>query len=98
LATAVFEHAGSTVALAGALYVAQKYTEAAEAYKKALEVRKGVWGVEATPGKVRGELAMFFFYEAADGVGRSNNVCFAASAIQGDRGAQIAAPLAAYRR
>ena len=39
LATAIFEHAGSTVALAGALYVAHKYTEAAEAYKKALEVR-----------------------------------------------------------
>jgi hypothetical protein len=39
LATAIFEHAGSTVALAGALYCGHRYEEAAEAYKQALEVR-----------------------------------------------------------
>jgi hypothetical protein len=39
LATAIFEHAGSTVALAGALYCGHRYEEAADAYKQALEVR-----------------------------------------------------------
>lgn len=38
LATAIMEHAGSLVSLAGAYYVRKRYTDAADAYSKSLAV------------------------------------------------------------
>jgi tetratricopeptide (TPR) repeat protein len=38
LATAIMEHAGSLVSLAGAYYCSQRYEDAADAYSKSLAV------------------------------------------------------------
>eukprot|EP00775_Hariotina_reticulata_P000775 gene775-1087_t len=46
LATAIMEHAGSLVSLAGAYYCCQRYTDAADAYSKSLAVFEMIEDVE----------------------------------------------------